>query len=223
MDAISKVLRDAQLEAVLERHCRLGASTRMDIVGPGTKRIPFHVLLEGECLLVVNGRELHLTAGDVVIIPSGAAHRIVTAGPAPLTGTSEKTGTNFVSTTSVGGGPPVIDLFCGFYTAGPGAGAILAHSLPDPLQVSLGDTGPDADFLTNLSNLLRGKPSTRDGEHRRSSLPSALPCWLSCSEPTPRLPRAPCSGQPFATPTSPGPSRTSSMIRAPTGHSHGHR
>jgi AraC family transcriptional activator of mtrCDE len=157
MDAISRVLRDAQLEATLERRCQLSAGTEMPVASPGIRRVPFHILLEGECLLIVNETELQLTAGDVVVVPSSAPHRIITTGAGSLMGVTETAGRSFASTRSISGGPPIIDLFCGHYSVGPGTGAILFQSLPDPIRVSFGVAGVGAEFLEGLSKLMRGE------------------------------------------------------------------
>jgi AraC family transcriptional activator of mtrCDE len=172
MDAISRVLRDAQLEATLERRCRLSAATEMPVASPGIRTVPYHVLLEGECLLIVGETELHLVRGDVVLIPSSSPHRIITAGPGPLTGVTETAGASFASTRSIGGGRPVIDLFCGHFSVGPGAGALLFQSLPDPIRVSFGEHGPDAQFLDRLSELMRDEAANEG--HGAAAILSAL-------------------------------------------------
>ena len=80
MDEISRLLRMARLDASLDRRCRLGGSTRMEVASEGPRAVPFHVLLEGQCTLEVGGELYPMSAGDVVVIPSNAGHRILTAG-----------------------------------------------------------------------------------------------------------------------------------------------
>ena len=162
MDGISHLLRMAQLEAQLDKRCLLSAATRMDVT-PGDERdVPFHVLLEGECQIEVDGVLHSMTAGDVVIIPSGARHRITTAGAGPARSTSEVPGTSFATTTSLGGDGAVIDLFCGHYRVGAGAGSILFGSLPTPTHVSLFRSEDGKATLTQLSGLMRAE-AHRDG------------------------------------------------------------
>lgn len=156
MDALSRVLRMARLNAALDKHCLLAASTVMDVAPQGEREAAFHVLLEGECRFRVGEVELALTAGDVVIVPSGSGHRVTTPGGGRLTGTTESRGPVFVTTRSSGGGDPAIDLYCGHYSYGPGAGAVLFDSLPTPLRVSL--ASPERQpLLTALSSLLRSE------------------------------------------------------------------
>jgi len=175
MDDISRLLRLARLQATLDKRCLLGGSTRMD-VSYGEREVPFHVLLEGECDLEVGGALHRLTAGDVVVLPSGARHRIITpaaavtpeaaaapgtAGPdgraAELQPSRETAGRTFALTTSEDDSPAIIDLFCGHYTVAPGAGSLLFASLPTPMHVSLFRSEGGRTVLTQLSSLMRGE------------------------------------------------------------------
>jgi AraC family transcriptional activator of mtrCDE len=154
VDALSRLLRMARLDAALDKHCLLAPATVMDIDRQGVREAAFHVLLEGACRFQVGDVVLELTAGDVVIVPSGSSHRVTTPGGGRTTGTVETRGPVFVTTRSIGGGDPAIDLYCGHYTYGPGAGAVLFDSLPTPLRVSLGSP-EQQPLLTALSALLR--------------------------------------------------------------------
>ncbi|NEN07830.1 AraC family transcriptional regulator [Diaminobutyricibacter tongyongensis] len=157
MDEISQLLRMARLEATLDTRCLLGGSTSLEPLSRALREIPFHVLLEGECVLEVGGSRYPMTAGDVVIITTGAPHRILTAGVGPIRSTIKRHGNTFSVTTSDDDSEPVIDLFCGHYTIGAGAGAILFGSLPAPTHVSLFGSAGGHATLTRLSELLRSE------------------------------------------------------------------
>lgn len=172
MDAISRLLRMADLGAVLDKRCLLGAATRMDVAGHGQHEAPFHVLLDGECDLQVRSTVYSLRAGDVVVIPSGAPHRIITGGRGRERGVVDRPGAAFVTTLSRGKAEPAIDLFCGRYRFGAGAGEMLFRTLPDPLHVSFGVSEGDGDVLGMLSALMRGE-AKREGEGTETIL-SAL-------------------------------------------------
>jgi AraC-like DNA-binding protein len=163
MDEISQLLRMARLEATLDTRCLLGDSTIHEPIPRAPREIPFHVLLEGECIMEIDGTLYPMTAGDVVIITSGSPHRILTAGEGPTRSTTRRRGTTFaVARSEDDGGAPVIDLFCGHYTIGAGAGAILFGSLPAPTQVSLFRSEGGRVALTRLSEFLRSE-ADRDG------------------------------------------------------------
>jgi AraC family transcriptional regulator, activator of mtrCDE len=162
MDEISQLLRMARLEATLDTRCLLGESTSLEPVPRALREIPFHVLLEGECVLEVDGMLHPMTAGDVVIITTGSRHRILTAGAGPTRSTIKRRGTTFSVSTSDDDGEPVVDLFCGHYTIGAGAGGILFGSLPALTHVSLFRSDGGHAALTRLSELLRSE-AERDG------------------------------------------------------------
>ncbi|MEU8632890.1 AraC family transcriptional regulator [Amycolatopsis sp. NPDC048633] len=157
MDTVSRLLSRAQLEATLEKHCLLGAGTRMDVARYGELEVPFHVLLEGECRLSVGHQVFELRPGDVVLIPSGAEHRVTTAGPGEPRGIVDTGGDAFVTTRSERGGDPVIDLFCGHFRVNAGAGALLFRSLPGAVHVSFGQSPETDEVLRGLSFLMRGE------------------------------------------------------------------
>ncbi|MEU7965536.1 AraC family transcriptional regulator [Streptomyces sp. NPDC049097] len=163
MDSVSRLLRMARLGAALDKRCLLGAGTRMNVSAYGELEAPFHVLLDGACRLQVGAVLLDLRPGDVVMIPSGAPHRVITAGDAGPTGTAETAGEAFMTTRSEHGGEPVIDLFCGHYTFDAGAGSLLFASLPDPVHVSFGQSADSDEVLRMLSALMRGE-AQREGE-----------------------------------------------------------
>lgn len=155
MDAVSRLLTLAQLGASVDERCLLSGTTRMDVARYPQLQAPFHVLLEGECQLQIGSRLLQLRAGDVVVIPSGAAHRIITPGAGRLRSTVETAGAAFVTIRSSRGTSTVADLFCGRYTFDPGAGAVLLASLPDPLHASLSRSAGGERMLAMLSAMMR--------------------------------------------------------------------
>lgn len=162
MDTVSRLLRMARPQASLDKRCLLGGSTRMDVARYRQLEAPFHVLLAGEAQLQVGAALLELRPGDVVLIPSGAPHRVFTPGPGSHQGTVDTVGDAFVTTRSSGGGAAVIDLFCGHYAFDEGAGAILLRSLPEPVHVSFGQDPGSDEVLRMLSTLMRGE-AQREG------------------------------------------------------------
>lgn len=163
MDTVSRLLALAQVGARVDKRCLLGSTTQMDVGGYRELQAPFHVLLDGECQLLIGSQVLEMRKGDVVLIPSRAPHRIVAAGAGRRRGTTETAGEAFVTTRSQGGGSAVIDLFCGHYTFDAGAGTVLFRSLPDPLHVSCMDDADSAEMLTMLSVMMRAE-AQREGK-----------------------------------------------------------
>lgn len=151
----------------------------MDVARPAPLEAPFHVLLEGECRLQVGSTVLDLQAGDVVMIPSGAPHRITTSGPGEARGVIETPGEVFITTRTVDRiEAPTIDLFCGHYTFDTGAGKLLFRSLPDPVHVCFGKADEGAGVLRMLSDLMRGE-ARREGDGTAAILSSLCTVLLA--------------------------------------------
>lgn len=162
MDTISHVLRLARLEATVDTRCLLADSTRMEIDTRGTRVAPFHLVLEGETSLQVTGRTLAMRAGDVVLFTGSSPHQFTTPGSGPVRGVTTTPGRSFTTArTEVAEGDHgerTLELLCGHYTYGPGAGAILFRSLPEAVHVSLTQDGqgtPGNETVRLLSSLIR--------------------------------------------------------------------
>lgn len=76
-DALSDVLRMVHLRACIYFVKDMPAPWGMDI--PAIANGPLHMVLDGSCVLVVDGREVNLMAGDVVLLPHGARHQMLDA------------------------------------------------------------------------------------------------------------------------------------------------
>lgn len=150
----------ARLKATLDKRCLLGPATTMDVSGRGELEAPFHVLLDGECRLHVGDTVLAMRPGDVVVLPSGAPHRIITSGRGKRQGTVETEGAAFGTIRSDRTDSSEVDLFCGHYTFDASPGALLLRSLPPSIHVSFGQSD---DVLRMLSTLMRGE-AQREGD-----------------------------------------------------------
>jgi AraC family transcriptional activator of mtrCDE len=161
MDSVSHLVRLARLQAILDKRCLLAGATVMDVPPQGEGKAHFHVLLDGACMLELPDRRIELQPGDVVLLPRGTPHRIRTTGAGHEQGVIETPGGAF-STIRSRAGESVIDLFCGHYSFGPGAGAMLFRSLPDPLRVSFAESGEANENVRMLSAIMR-REAQNDG------------------------------------------------------------
>jgi AraC-like DNA-binding protein len=76
MDLLSDVLRDLRLESTVLSLGELQAPWGFDKSATGGA--PFHVVIEGSCLLVVDGgAPIELTPGDLVVFPHGTRHALM--------------------------------------------------------------------------------------------------------------------------------------------------
>jgi AraC family transcriptional activator of mtrCDE len=142
----------ARLEGAVDVRCLLVGRHVLD--NPATPgRVPFHLLLEGECVAEVDGRSVRLRAGDVLVLPRGARHRVRVVAVQDPVPADRHAGESIETVRSAG--PPAVDLFCGHYRYRPGAGELLFAGLPPVLHASFG-TGPDSPVRL-LGRLMRNE------------------------------------------------------------------
>jgi AraC-like DNA-binding protein len=82
MDVLADVLNAARLGATAlnELHAHAPWGIRL----PEAPLAAFHAVLEGECVVVVNGGEpVRLVAGDVTLLPTGAGHVLASSASVP--------------------------------------------------------------------------------------------------------------------------------------------
>jgi AraC family transcriptional activator of mtrCDE len=152
MDTISHLVRLAHLEGMLDTRCLFQGHTVVEHRDE-SRTIHFHLMLEGTGSIQLHDRSLELVSGDVVLLTRGQAHAVHTgSGTASAI---ERTGGSAFTTARAGHAGAAVDLFCGHYTFGPGAGDILFASLPDVIHVNLHEKA--CDQVRALTWLIRAE------------------------------------------------------------------
>jgi AraC family transcriptional activator of mtrCDE len=177
MDLVSYLIRLARLQATLDKRCLLAGATVVDMRTQGEGTAPFHVLLDGACALELPDRRIGLRTGDVVLLPRGTPHRIRTSGAECVQGVVETPGGAFTTIRSQAG-EAVSDLFCGYYSFGSGAGAMLFRSLPNPLHVSFAESGEANEIVRMLGAIMR-REAQNDGPGTAAILSSLCDALLA--------------------------------------------
>ncbi|MGF6661878.1 AraC family transcriptional activator of mtrCDE [Paraburkholderia atlantica] len=176
MDTLSRLIDLARPQASLDLRCLLSGAFDIDHAPLEGGVAPFHLVLDGSCVIeTAAGGQLELQAGDFMLFPRGAAHRVRdvkrSAGGLPLTlghdgmlpvrrnDGHEATATSAQESdhTATHDG---VDLLCGRFVYAPGSSALLLDALPDPLHVSLGDART-LDALQTVITLMRGEAARR--------------------------------------------------------------
>lgn len=145
MDTLSRLIDLARPQASLDLRCLLTGGFDIDHAPMEAGIAPFHLVLDGACVVeTAGGAQVALHAGDFVLFPRGAAHRVRDIGQAAVTAplTLSDDGMlplrrNDERNEGHGGGAD-LDLLCGRFVYAPGSAALLLNALPDPFHVSLG-------------------------------------------------------------------------------------
>ncbi|MDQ8032123.1 MAG: AraC family transcriptional regulator [Bordetella sp.] len=165
MDALSQLLALGRFEAHMDVRCLLDGAFVLPHEPAPRHEAAFHLLLAGRCLLRTASGEIAMQAGDFVMVSHGQTHTLAHAGArgkprravAPVA-TPQPTPLARVSNVETPA-QAAVDLVCGRYRYAPGAGILLAQTLPPVLHASLPlDAGAtDAQPLAALVDLLRSE------------------------------------------------------------------
>ncbi|HEY2022457.1 AraC family transcriptional regulator, partial [Paraburkholderia sp.] len=190
MDTLSRLLDLARPQASLDLRCQLSGAFDIDHAPMEAGIAPFHLVLDGVCVIeTAGGAQRELQAGDFLLFPRGAAHRVrdakrsaggmpVTTGHDGMLPVRRNNGPGFDGEPSShasaiaqrelareSGGASAdrhadVDLLCGRFVYAPGSSALLLKALPDPLHVSLGGA-QTLGALQTLIALMRGEAQRR--------------------------------------------------------------
>lgn len=175
MDTLSRLLDLARPQASLDLRCLLSGAFDIDHAPMEAGIAPFHLVLGGACVIeTVDGAQVALQAGDFMLFPRGAAHRVRdvqrSAGGAPVTLGDDgmlpvrrndgRDAGNNSGTDNGNPAPAGVDLLCGRFVYAPGPSALLLNALPDPLHVSL-EGARTVGALQTMIGLMRDEAARR--------------------------------------------------------------
>ncbi|MCX4147071.1 AraC family transcriptional regulator [Paraburkholderia madseniana] len=141
MDTLSRLIDLARPQASLDLRCLLTGGFDIDHAPMEAGIAPFHLVLDGACVVeTAGGAQVALHAGDFMLFPRGAAHRVRDIGRAAATAplTLSHDGMLPLRRNDEHEGGADLDLLCGRFVYAPGSSALLLNALPDPFHVSLG-------------------------------------------------------------------------------------
>ena len=140
LDWLSRLLEMVPVHGHLDLRCFYGAPwvIAQDRAGPG--EIPYHIVVSGSAVLEdpSGGPRRHLTAGDILLFPHGAAHTLHDGSgesPAPA---RERATLNMTISENAGTGDR-LDLLCGRFVLTPQHERLLRDYLPPRLVVRAPD------------------------------------------------------------------------------------
>ena len=121
LDWLSRLLDLAPVQGSLDLRCLYGAPWEIAQDASATGEIPYHVVLDGEAVLLGAPGEaaLRLLPGDILLLPHGQAHRLVDGGDEPPEPARTRARLNVVVSENTGSGAR-LDMLCGrFIVAAP--------------------------------------------------------------------------------------------------------
>ena len=135
MDLLSRVLSLIPVSGRLDVRCHFGAPWAIAQDRAAVREIPYHVLLSGEAVLEHgSGPAEQLTAGDIVLFPTGGAHRIHDGSGRPPVPQVERHDVSLLIAENEGSGARA-DILCGRFLIGAVPDRLLREHLPGRLVV----------------------------------------------------------------------------------------
>jgi len=141
MDLLSRFLSLMPVSGRVDVRCHFGAPWAIEEGPAGVREIPYHVLLAGRAVLEDgNGPPEQLAAGDIIVFPTGNAHRIHDgSGAEPVPATQRR---NIMMTVAENGGTgETANILCGRFLLGAVPDRLLRDHLPSRLVVRSGARG----------------------------------------------------------------------------------
>jgi len=143
-DVLSDVLNTVDLQAAL--YFRTEYHPPFGVAVPAFKRAArFHFIVQGRCnVRLEDGRSVELSAGDLVLVPNGAAHVLASAADfpgAPLPDAIAAAGFKGEGPFIIGEGDPTMacKMVCGHFSFADGADHPLLRAVPDLFHITSAD------------------------------------------------------------------------------------
>jgi AraC-like DNA-binding protein len=162
MDVLSEILNAIHLEGALFFNAEFSApwclsSTAPEALAPYISLesghvILYHLLTEGRAYArLMDGPNVELTAGDIVVFPHGDAHVLGNgprSRPADTFKTFQKSLTQGIKLVQFGGGGELTRFVCGFMACDPRLSAVVLTGLPKVLTVNVA-AEPSGQWIEN--------------------------------------------------------------------------
>ena len=136
LDWLSRLLELVPVRGYLDLRCFYGAPWRLtaDVAQPG--EIVYHIVVSGSAVLEDpgGGAPQHLVAGDILLLPNGAAHTLHDGSGEPPSPVRERQSLNLVISENSGMGERA-DVLCGRFVLAPQHEGLLRDYLPPRLVV----------------------------------------------------------------------------------------
>ena len=151
-DLVGTLLRHVRVDAARFGRVELGAPWGARVAARDT--VSLHHLLDGELWLDVDGPQVHVRAGDLVVLPHGAPHSLRHRPDAPVTAHDPTTAADGLSVRRrLGGDGARTVVLCAELTVSGAAKTLFLRALPPVVHLRPAPTG---DPVPGLGRLLDG-------------------------------------------------------------------
>jgi AraC family transcriptional activator of mtrCDE len=174
MNALDTLISLADVRGSLDLRCHFQGDWALEHDQEPTGIAPYHIVLAGECRVEMPDQQrLTLTAGDILVLPRGSQHLLLSTGPRVAPSRPQRQTNNGLLPVQRFGEGAELDLLCGRFIHQ--RQALLFASLPDYVKVSTRALGQN-DPLPSLVALLRSEAEANQagGQFMVNALTSAL-------------------------------------------------
>lgn len=155
MNSIDRLIQLAGLRGSLDLRCRFLGDWALDHEPLPDGTAQYHVVLSGSCQAELpDGQVLDLKAGEVLLLPAGAAHLLRSKGNRVAAQEPDVRLEGLLPVHRLGAGEDELDMLCGSFHYQ--RGSLLIGALPAVLKVSCQDNGL-GDAVAALVGLLRAE------------------------------------------------------------------
>lgn len=185
MDGLSHLIQSLQLHGRLDLRCEFAAPWSADHGRMPPGQAPYHIVLCGQCRLALPelGLDLSLAAGDILLLPRGARHRLGDTARVPEGASSQALpvlrraplGLLPVKHNLAPTQPAEVEILCGVFEFPAQRHGLLIDALPEALIVSTRER-PEFENLRGLVQLmaLESAQSRAGGQAIVNQLSAAL-------------------------------------------------
>ncbi|QRY80307.1 AraC family transcriptional regulator [Pseudomonas sp. PDNC002] len=155
MNSIDRLIQLAGLRGSLDLRCQLQGDWALDHEPLPAGVAQYHIVLSGHCQAEMpDGKVLRLAAGDILVLPGGAAHVLRNEGRRVAPTVPQISEAGFLPLHRIGREGDTLDMLCGSFHYQPES--LLMGALPEYLKIA-SDSFAQGDQLPALVGLLRGE------------------------------------------------------------------
>ena len=155
MDALSRLLTLYPLQTALDVRCQFGAPWLLDHPGTAAGTAPYHLIVSGSAVFDAGSlKGSALRAGDIVVFPHGAPHRLYLGDPDHPAPSHDLPGEHLLRQVRNDGEGPGTNVLCGEFHFEDQRSAALLAALPEVMIVHT-QGHADAASLSQLMSLLQ--------------------------------------------------------------------